>query len=144
MILISACLAGCNVKYDGTNNLQEPALRLVQDGRAMAICPEVMGGLPTPRIPAEIVNGSVRTRMGEDVTDAFHRGALATLELAKAHHAEVIILQERSPSCGVHQIYDGSFSNRLIAGSGRTTRLLRDAGFQVMTWMEWMEHEANQ
>jgi uncharacterized protein YbbK (DUF523 family) len=144
MMLISACLAGEQVKYDGTDNLHPMARQLVKEGKAIPVCPEVLGGLPTPRIPAEIRGDSVLNRAADDVTKAFERGAEQTLALARHHQATTIILQERSPSCGVHHIYDGSFTNTLIEGEGKTTKRLREAGFEVLTITEWIEREHRQ
>lgn len=133
-ILVSACLLGQPVRYDGQGRQEiHPALlRWQEQGRLVVICPECAGGLPTPRPPAEIVApGRVETEAGRDVTEAFMRGAEAALALARRHGVEVAILKARSPSCGSRQIYDGSFSGRLVDGMGMTARLLAEAGVAV-------------
>lgn len=133
MYLISACLIGENVKYDGTNNEHKVARELYESGNAIPVCPEVLGGLSTPRIPSEIVDDGVISKDGLDVSSYFQKGAKKTLEIAKEHGITTAILQARSPSCGVHQIYDGTFEGRLIEGEGMTTALLREHGITVIT-----------
>lgn len=96
------------------------------------VCPEVLGGLPTPRTPAEIVNGEVRTRDGQSVDREFRQGAWQALKIAREKQVEVAILQSRSPSCGVKEIYDGTFSGTRIAGSGIFASLLKDHGIEVI------------
>ncbi|MCF7911280.1 MAG: DUF523 domain-containing protein [Candidatus Cloacimonetes bacterium] len=130
-ILISACLAGMNCKYDGGNNLHPEIIKLVESGAAILICPEQMGGLPTPRLPAEIIGDSVFNNIGEDVTAQFAKGATETLRLAKLYGITKAILKERSPSCGVHYIYDGTFSGTKIKGSGLTCLLLQAHGIKI-------------
>ncbi len=130
-IMVSACLVGENCKYNGGSNRNENVLEFIQDQEVILICPEVMGGLPTPRIPAEITEGKVGTRDGRDVTEEYFRGAQLTLALAQKEQPDLIILQSRSPSCGVKQRYDGTFTGTLIEGSGVTARLLTDHGFTV-------------
>ena len=131
-ILISACLAGENCKYDGGNNLNDKILRLQEEHETVLICPEVMGGLPTPRVPSEIVNGLVMTRDGRDVDREFRQGAQMALAIARREQPDLIILQSRSPSCGVNQHYDGTFTGTLTDGPGITARLLMDHGFPVL------------
>lgn len=113
MILISACLVGLNCKYNGKNNYDEKALQLVKNGEAIPICPEQLGGLSTPRNSAEIkiINNEVHVFDNEnkDVTDAFVKGANEVLKLAKELNVKKVILQSRSPSCGVGKIYSGNF-----------------------------------
>ena len=133
-ILISACLLGQKVRYDAKiKNLQDPLLtQWLADGIVLPACPEVLGGLPTPRPAAEIIaNGNIETGQGKDVSEAFLYGAQKTLELALKHNIKIAILTERSPSCGSGEIYDGSFSRTLINGQGKTTKLLRDNGILV-------------
>jgi uncharacterized protein YbbK (DUF523 family) len=130
-ILISACLAGMNCKYDGENNLHPEILKLVESGRAVLICPEQMGGLPTPRLPSEIIGKNVFNTAGEDVTAQFTKGAQEALRLAKLYNITQAILKESSPSCGVHNIYDGTFSGNKIKDSGFTTRLLQAKGIKI-------------
>ena len=131
-ILVSSCLLGHNVKYNGGNNKNETLLRLLSAHTVIPVCPEVLGGLPVPRTPAEIVNGKVTNRNGESVDEAFRKGAEKALEIAKQEKPDLIILQSRSPSCGVKQIYDGTFSGTLIPGQGIFARMAREAGFKVI------------
>ena len=133
MYLISACLTGENCKYDGGNNYHTVAQKLLDSGLAITACPEELGGLSTPRVPSEIVNDKVLSKEGVDVTKEFTVGASKTLELAKKYDVKIAILQKRSPSCGVHQIYDGTFSGNLITGQGRTTEVLRKHGIKVIS-----------
>lgn len=137
--LISACLCGEICRYDGADYSIERFVRLVESGLAIPVCPEVLGGLPTPRSPCEILNGRVFTKDGEDVTEAFLRGARLTLELAEKHAIRLVIMKERSPSCGSGIIYDGSFSGRRIPGAGIAAAVLRHHGIQVIN-----EEEASQ
>ena len=113
-IMVSACLLGENCKYNGGNNRDPELLRLLSGHEVVPVCPEVLGGLPTPRIPAEIVNGTVINRDGASVDDAFRRGAQRALEIALREKPNLIVLQSRSPSCGVKEIYDGTFSGKRI------------------------------
>ncbi|WP_438445302.1 DUF523 domain-containing protein [Gorillibacterium sp. sgz5001074] len=141
MLLISSCLAGLATRYDGQDNYREEFADLLRQGRAVLVCPEQLGGLPTPRPPAEIVGGSgedvlegrakVMTAAGEDVTAAFVRGAEMTLSTARMVGAECAILKESSPSCGGLRIYDGSFSKTKQPGFGVTAALLRRHGIAV-------------
>jgi len=144
-ILISACLLGQPVRYDGNAKLQRhPGLEaLLAQDRVVGFCPEVAGGLPVPRAAAEIqsgdgaavIAGSVRvtTRDGSDVTRFFLAGAEQALALCREHRIAVAVLTESSPSCGSGQIYDGSFSRNAVAGSGVTTALLRANGIEVFS-----------
>ena len=131
-IMVSACLLGENCKYNGGNNLSPELIRLLEGHTVIPVCPEVLGGLPTPRVPAEIVNGKVMNRNGESVDEAFRKGAEKAMEIAKREKPDLIILQSRSPSCGVKEIYDGTFSGRKIAGQGIFAGLLKEAGFNVI------------
>ena len=133
-VLVSACLLGENCKYSGGNNLCSGLLDwLKKEGHeAVPVCPEQLGGLPTPRTPAEIVGGAVTTRDGEDVDQAFRRGAEAALDIARREGAELAVLQPRSPSCGVKQVYDGTFSGRRVSGQGVFARLLAESGFPLL------------
>lgn len=135
-ILISACLLGSPVRYDGTNLLLDhPLLKeWQQQGRLIPICPEVAGGMSTPRAPAEIVSIGESTVLDcnqQDVSKAFHLGAEKALQLAKDNNCKVAILTERSPSCGSSFIYDGSFSGTTITGMGITATLLEKNGIRV-------------
>ncbi len=136
-IIISACLCGENCKYNGGNNYNALAKQLVDEGKAFMVCPEVDGGLPTPRIPAEIVDGKVVNQDGVDVSYEYQKGALHALKVALDNDVELAILQARSPSCGSKQIYDGTFSGKLIDGMGVTSKLLRQHGIKVITIDEY-------
>nr|WP_302597348.1 DUF523 domain-containing protein [uncultured Cellulosilyticum sp.] len=131
-ILVSACLLGVNCRYDGTGQLTEPLLSLLNEHTLIPVCPEQLGGLQTPRPPSELKNNLVVTKAGQDVTTAFKKGAEETLKLAQLYHCNLAILKERSPSCGAKQIYDGSFSAHLIKGMGVTASLLMAHGIQVI------------
>ncbi len=143
MILISACLAGVNCKYSGDNNYNEKVANLLKRGDAILICPEQMGGLPTPRLGAEIVEKDgkryVYMKDGTDVTEQFERGANEVLEIAKKVNATKAILKSRSPSCGVDIIYDGTFTKTKIDGDGITAKLLRDNGIEVISSDDFIE-----
>ena len=131
-ILDSACLLGENCKYSGGNNRNERVLEYVKGHEVIPICPEVMGGLSTPRPPAEIVDGVVINKEGVNVDMEYRLGAQRALEIALREGAEAAILQSRSPSCGVREIYDGTFSGARIPGMGVTARLLKEHGIRVL------------
>ena len=131
-IMVSACLLVENCKYNGRNNRNEKLLQLLSDHNVIPVCPEVLGGLPTPRISAEIVNGEVKNREGVSVNTAFRQGAEKALQIAMQETPDLIILQSRSPSCGVNRVYDGTFSGRLIPGQGIFAAMAREAGFSVI------------
>lgn len=137
MILVSACLAGINCKYNGENNYNKKIFELVKNGKAIPICPEQLGGLATPRLPAEIkiIDGKtcVINNKGEDVTDNFQRGAQEVLKLANKLNIDNVILQARSPSCGKEKIYNGNFEKKLIDGNGITAQLLIENGIKVIS-----------
>ena len=131
-ILVSACLLGQKCKYNGGDNYAEAVTEYVRGHEVFPVCPEVAGGLSVPRSPCEIVNGVVMNADGENVDKAFRDGAAKCVELAKEKKIDLAILQSRSPSCGVRQIYDGTFSGRKIDGSGVFASLLRENGFRVL------------
>ena len=131
--LVSACLCGENCRYDGKTTLSEKVKRLVDEGIAIMVCPEVEGGLSIPRYPCEIKEGRVLNTHNEDKTEAFKAGAEKTLEIAKKHNIKKAILKEKSPSCGSNFIYDGTFSKKIIKGQGITVKLLRDNGIEVIS-----------
>jgi len=137
-VLVSSCLLGQAVRYDGGHNLMESELvqTWLEQGRIVAICPECAGGLPTPRPPAERVGQRILTAQGEDVTHAFSLGADLALKLAQQEGIKVAILKARSPSCGNKQIYDGQFAKQLIAGQGLTAEKLSAAGITVFNEFE--------
>ncbi|WP_022942642.1 DUF523 domain-containing protein [Psychromonas hadalis] len=135
-IIISACLLGQRVRYDAkVKTYHSPLInQWLLQGIILPVCPEVLGGLPTPRPAAEIqINKRIQTQQNEDVTDSFMQGAEKTLAIALQHNIKLAILTERSPSCGSSKIYDGSFSNMLIDGQGVTTKLLRENGILVFS-----------
>ena len=131
-ILVSACLLGVRCNHLGGGNRSEAVAALAAEHRLVPVCPEVAGGLPTPRPPAELQpDGTVMTASGVDVTDAYRRGAQAAVELARALGAESAVLKARSPSCGCHEVYDGTFSRTRVPGEGVTARALREAGLSL-------------
>jgi len=132
-ILVSSCLAGIPCRYDGKANTIPAIRELVQRGGAIPVCAEVLGGLSTPRTPAEIKDGRVITRDGVDVTDAFRDGAREVLDIALASGATTAILKSRSPSCGVGQVYSGDFDRTLVDGDGITATLLKENGIDVVS-----------
>ncbi len=131
-ILVSACLMGRNCKYNGKNNYSEAVKEFVKGHEVIEVCPEVLGGLPTPRIPSEIVNGKVINAENKSVDLEFRRGAKKALEIAKEHHVDVAILKSKSPSCGAKEIYDGTFSGRTIKGMGVFARLLKENNIKMI------------
>ena len=130
---VSACLLGENCKYSGGNNCREDLCRYLENHEVIKICPEVMGGLPTPRIPFELVDGIAVNRNGENVHRAVMNGVAACLERLKNEQVECVILQPRSPSCGVGQIYDGTFTRHLTAGNGLLAEELLKRGYRVIS-----------
>ena len=131
-VMVSACLTGENCKYNGGNNRNEKVLRLMADNEVITVCPEQMGGLPTPRIPAEIKDGVVTAGDGRIVDAQFRDGAAKCLRIAVREQPDLIVLQSRSPSCGVKQRYDGTFSGTLMDGAGVTAQLLLENGFRCV------------
>ena len=132
VIGVSACLLGENCKYSGGNNYSERVIEYIKGHEVVSICPEVLGGLPIPRDPAEIVDGVVKHKDGSSVDKEFRDGAKKALDILKDKGAELVILQSRSPSCGVNTIYDGTFSGKLISGNGVFVELLKAEGFNVI------------
>ena len=133
MILVSACLLGEKCKYNGSDNKNEAVLRFLKGKNYIPICPETMGGLTAPRLPAEIVKDKVIQKDGTDVTAFFEKGANLVAELAKKHNATLAIFKANSPSCGVGNVYDGSFTGTLIAGNGMAAQKLIEMGITVKT-----------
>ncbi|NLM51265.1 MAG: DUF523 domain-containing protein [Firmicutes bacterium] len=143
MLVVSACLLGLNTKYNGGNNRREDVLALEESCLLIPICPEQLGGLPTPREPAEIQGGdghdvlagraSVKAKTGKDCTAAFVCGAKQALEVARLVGAQLALLKARSPSCGSNCIYDGQFRGKTIAGDGVTAARFKQAGIAVFT-----------
>lgn len=149
VFLVSACLAGCRCRYDQGTKEQAEIVDLIRTGKAVPVCPEQLGGLPTPRLPAEIMGGDgddvldgrarVVNRAGEDVTAQFLAGAREVLRLAQAVGATEAVLKERSPSCGAEAIYDGTFTGATVPGAGVTAALLRRHGISVRGDENWQE-----
>lgn len=131
-IAVSACLLGENCKYNGGNNYNKKLVDFVKGHEVIALCPEILGGLATPRLPAEIVNGIVRQKDGKSVDDEFKKGAKEALDKAKKNKVDLVILQSRSPSCGVNNIYDGSFTGKLIEGRGVFAKILKENNIKVI------------
>ena len=130
-LLVSACLLGENCKYSGGNNYHPDTEKLRKWFEVIPVCPEQLGGLPTPRVPSERVGDKVLTRDGRDVTEAFRQGAEKTLAIARAEGVTRAVFQVRSPSCGCGTIYDGAFSGTLVPGKGVTAQLLEESGIKV-------------
>ena len=130
-ILISACLVGDNCKYNGGNNLNPQIDALLEKYELIPFCPEVEGGLSIPRNPSEIKGDRVVMDNGKDVTREYELGARKALMLCLYLKIKIAVLKERSPSCGTHQIHDGSFSNKLIDGMGVTAKLLKENDIKV-------------
>ena len=125
-------MLGENCKYSGGNNYSERVIEYIKGHEVVSICPEVLGGLTIPRDTAEIVDGVVKHKDGSSVDKEFRDGAKKALEILKDKGAELVILQSRSPSCGVDSIYDGTFSGKLIPGNGVFVELLKAEGFNVI------------
>ena len=138
-ILISACLIGDKTKYDGTDNKVEELLGLLEFFELVPFCPEMEGGLPVPRNPSEKRSSGVFSSTGEDVTPQFNAGASKALRACQFFGIRLAILKERSPSCGVHEIYDGHFSGKAILGEGVTAQMLRSHGIKVLNEVEAIE-----
>lgn len=132
-ILVSACLLGIDCKYSGDNNLNEKVLSYIADKEVIPICPEILGGLSTPRPPSEIIGERVMNNENKDVTKEFQKGAKEALKLAKLFNVKKALLKAKSPSCGCGKIYDGTFSRTLIDGDGITTRLFKENEIEVIT-----------
>lgn len=131
-VMVSGCLLGENCKYNGGNNFSEKVAEYIKGYEMISVCPECLGGLPTPRVPAEIVNGVVTNKEGVIVDEEFRKGAEIALELAKKEKIDLAILQSRSPSCGTKQIYDGTFSGKRVDGQGVFAKLLSENGFRMI------------
>lgn len=135
-LLISACLYGKNTKYSGGNNLISRLSELEEKYELFLICPEVDGGLSTPRNPSEQLDDKVISNKGVDVTKEFNLGAQIALNVAKKNNIQKALLKESSPSCGTHKIYDGTFSGRKIDGMGVAAKLLKENGIEVYSDLE--------
>lgn len=142
--VVSACLVGAACRYDGQSQPFEPARELIRRGLALPVCPEQMGGLPTPRVPCEQVRGEdgairIMDADGEDRTEAFERGAREALDLLRLYGAQAALLKAHSPSCGCGMIYDGTFSGARVPGNGLFAQLLQDEGLEVFTEVDMDE-----
>ncbi|MDO7485072.1 DUF523 domain-containing protein [Peribacillus frigoritolerans] len=143
MILVSSCLAGLEVRYNGTHSLNDGIMDLMREKKAIAVCPELLGGFSTPREPAEIVGGEggdvldgkakIIEKSGRDVTELYIKGANLTLLKAQEVGATLVVLKENSPSCGSATIYNGEFKGEKKVGNGVTVALLRRHGFTVIS-----------
>ena len=131
-ILVSACLLGINCRYDGDSKFIDQLKILKDKHHLIPICPEIYGGMKTPREQSEKRNGKIISKTGEDVTQCFQRGAEETLKMGKFFDCQLAILKERSPSCGYGKIYDGTFSGTLIDGNGVTADLLAKNGIKII------------
>lgn len=131
-VLVSACLLGTACRYDGQSKVHPLAAALLKKHTAIPVCPEILGGLSTPRPPAERKGNGVFTEIGADVTENYHRGAQEVLKLARLYGCAVAILKERSPACGAGEIYDGSFTHTLTGGFGVAAELLEKSGIRVL------------
>ncbi|MFZ7133398.1 MAG: DUF523 domain-containing protein [Eubacteriales bacterium] len=143
-ILISACLLGCPCRYDGGNHLIDALAGLKRFYPIVPICPEQLGGLDTPRRSCEIIQSHgqqrVVTKDGNDVTEEFLNGAQRTLEIAQKNDIQIAILKSNSPSCGYGQVYDGTFSKKLVKGNGFAAQSLHNAGFRICNEFNYKKH----
>lgn len=130
--MVSACLLGENCKYNGGNNYSEKLERFLEGHEVIRVCPEQLGGLPTPRVPAEIRDGIVTNHEGISVDAEFRKGAEKALQIALSQGAELAVLQSRSPSCGPKAVYDGTFSKRLVEGKGIFAARLAEKGIPTV------------
>jgi len=143
MYLISSCLAGVRCRYDGSDNGDDEIIEFMKEGDCIIACPEVLGGLDTPRVPCEILNVDgekhVVNREGKDLTEEFMDGAHRTLEICRAAGVTAAILKFRSPSCGFGRVYDGTFSGELVEGNGLAADLLHKNGIKIYSENNWKE-----
>jgi uncharacterized protein YbbK (DUF523 family) len=129
--IVSACLAGVECRYDCQAQSRQDIIDMVNKGEAIPVCPEQLGGLPTPRPPAEIVGEKVLTKDGDDVTENYRLGAEEALKIVKENGCDEVYLKSKSPMCGYGKIYDGSHSGKLIEGHGTFARLLKKIGIKI-------------
>lgn len=132
-ILVSSCLLGLNCRYDGGNNYSKEVEEFIKNYEVIPICPEIMGGLPTPRTPSERQADRVINKDGKDVTEQYEKGARECLFLAQKYDVKKALLKLRSPSCGSKEIYDGTFSHTIIEGDGVTAELFKKNGIEVIS-----------
>ena len=138
-ILVSACLLGCPCRYDGKSKINSELVSALKKHEVVPFCPEIYGGLPTPRPAAEIKNGRVMTIDGRDVTNEYKKGADECVKLALLLNIEMCVLQDRSPSCGVGIIHNGDFDGGLVKGMGMTALALENAGIKAVPASEAMD-----
>lgn len=131
-VLVSACIMGVNCKYNGKNNENLAAINFLKDKEVVLICPEVLAGMKVPRPCAEIVNGRVVDENGNDVSLEYDKAVAVALSKIENKEIDLVILQSRSPTCGVKQTYDGSFSGKLISGTGLFAKALIEKGYHVI------------
>lgn len=155
MYLVSSCLCGINCKYSGGNNLNKKCLELLKEGKVILVCPEQLGGLSTPRLPAEIIGKSenilkdlnisdkIINKDNIDLTKQFLKGAKETLKIAKLYNISKAILKEGSPSCGVNYVYNGSFTGEKIKGRGLTAEILMQNQIEVISDVNFTEEFKN-
>lgn len=132
-ILISACLCGAACRYDGKSCSYPQVEKLKEKYNLIPVCPEVLGGLPIPRIPSERRGDRVVNASGDDVTENYKSGAFAVYDAAKKHCCEIAVLKEKSPACGTHMIYDGTFSRTLVLGRGVCAEYLMGKGIAAFS-----------
>jgi uncharacterized protein YbbK (DUF523 family) len=132
-ILVSACMLGAPTRYNGESKPRQEVIALLGRHELIPVCPEQLGGLPTPRLPSEICRGRVYSKAGEDVTDVFDKGAEAAAALCRVLACDAAVLKANSPSCGSGAIYDGTFSGRLVTGDGILAQKLKRDGIPVYT-----------
>lgn len=143
-IMVSACLLGDNVKYNGSNNKNNELIEFLKNYEVFKVCPEVMGGLSIPRIPSEIRDKKIINREGIDVTKEYELGAKEVLEIIKKENIKIAILKENSPSCGSNYIYDGTFNHKLINGLGITSKILKENGIIILNEYNYKEYLNNE
>ena len=131
-VLVSACLLGENCKYNGGNNYNTAVAEFVKGKEVLTICPEIMAGMGCPRTPIEIVDGVLMERNGNNVDASMREAVVQAMEMIQNEDIQCAVLQSRSPTCGVNQVYDGSFSGKLIKASGVLAQALKAAGYQVI------------
>lgn len=131
--LVSSCLMGDNCKYNAGNNFDLKVFEFMKDKDYIKVCPECLGGLSIPRIPSEIVDNKVINKEGIDVTEEYNLGALKTLNIAKENNCQCAIFKSRSPSCGCGEVYDGTFTKKIIKNDGITTKLLKENDIIVIS-----------
>ena len=131
-VLVSACIMGVNCKYNGKNNENIAAMNFLKDKEVISICPEVLAGMKIPRSCAEIVDGRVVDEKGNDVSLEYDKAVAVALSKIQNEEIDLVIVQSRSPTCGVNQIYDGSFTGKLIPGMGLFAKALKQRGYNVI------------